>query len=153
MKNSYVFLVSEQAEHQPSRQCFMLATKGSLGLFPSPRRNFIIVQLSFLGIVFAFMFSLVLVVTFLGPDTLAAFWIVLPLLILWSAIAWPWAVRLAFRYSRAKVSSVDLRFREVKPGLIHHRLRVEAGGKKTFLVVTSRRQTITDAIQLSKTRK
>ena len=154
MKSSYVFLCSEQPEHELSRQCFMRATKGSLSLFPSPRRNFAVVQLSFLGIVFAFMFSLVLVLTFFGPDTLAVFWILLPPLILWCAIAWPWAVRLAFRYyQRGTFPSVDLRFREVKPGLIHHRLRVEAGGKRTVLIVTSRRQTITDAIQLSKTRK
>lgn len=153
MKKSYVFLCSEQPEHGLSRQCFMRVTRGSLSLFPSPQRNFAIVQLSFLGIVFAFMFGLILVTTFLGPDTLAVFWILLPPLILWCALAWPWAVRLAFRYSQREISGVDLRVREVKPGLIHHRLRVEAGGRKTVLIVTSRRQTITDAIQLSKIRK
>ena len=153
MKNSYVFLVSEQPEHELSRQCFMRATKGSLSLFASPRRNFAIVQLSFLGIVFAFMFSLILVLTLLGPDTFAVIWLILPLLILWSALAWPWAIRLAFRYSQSRMTGVDIRIREVKHGLIHHRLRVEAGGRKTLLVVTSRRQTITDALQLAKTRK
>jgi hypothetical protein len=153
MKKNYVFLCSEQPEHELSRQCFMRATKGSLSLFPSPRKNFAIVQLSFLGIVFAFMFGLVLVATILGPDTLAVFWILLLPMILWCAVAWPWAVRIAFRYAQKKIPGVDLRVREVKPGLIHHRLRVEAGGRKTLLIITSRRQTITDALQLSKTRK
>lgn len=148
-----MFLCSGHDEHELPKQQFLHVTKGSLSLFPSPRRNFGVLQLSFLGIVLSFTVALTSLTAFLGPNTLAVFWLLLPAMVAWMFLAWPWAVRVAFRYSRRNgPKGTGLRFREAKFGLIHHRIRVESDGRKLFLIITGRRQTVADAIQLAKTR-
>jgi hypothetical protein len=150
MRKIYVFLCTQQPEREFPVQRFLQATRSSLKLFPLRRKDFGVLELSFLGILSGFMVPFFLLLTLLVPGSLNVYWILAPAFIIWSVKAWQWAVKAAFRYSEWQSPvGLELQMRKVKFGLVNHKLQVEAGGRETLLIVNCRHRTLTDALQLA----
>jgi hypothetical protein len=150
MRTGYVLLCTEQPAGEFPGQRFLRATRRSLKLFLCQRSDFDVLELSLLGMIFGFMGCLFLALTYLTPRSFNIYWVLPPALVLWTVKVWPWAVQTAFRYSgRRSPAGLDLQVREVKFGLINHRLRVEAAGKETLLIINCTRRTLADALELA----
>ena len=149
MRTSYLFLCVLQPQREFEKTCFVQATKNSLRLFPIKRASLGLMQLSFMGIISPYIIG-VLTMGTLVPRWFNIYWVFLPGLILLATKAWPWAQRIAFRYTeRRTMNGEELQVHQVKAGALRQTLQVETGGRKATLIIQCRRRSLARALELA----